>query len=37
MRNATNKIAVALAADPWRVKQGTDRYFILADRSTQFA
>ena len=37
MRNASNKIAVALAADAPRVEQGTERYLIDADGQTQFA
>lgn len=36
MRNASNKIAVALAADAPRVREGTERYLILADGSTQY-
>lgn len=35
MRNASNKIAVAMAADVPRVKHGTERYRILADGSTE--
>ena len=31
MRNATNKIAVALAADAPRVPEGTERYLLGAD------
>jgi alkylhydroperoxidase family enzyme len=31
MRNASNKIAVALKADAPRVQQGTERYLIDAD------
>jgi alkylhydroperoxidase family enzyme len=37
MRNASNKIAVALKADAARVEEGTERYFIDADGQTQFA
>lgn len=37
MRNASNKIAVAMAADAPRVENGTERYRILADGQTQFA
>lgn len=37
MRNASNKIAVALAADAARVTEGTDRYVIDADGQTVFA
>ena len=36
MRNASNKIAVAMAADVPRVKHGTERYRILADGSTEY-
>jgi len=36
MRNASNKIAVAMAADAPRVEQGTERYRILADGHTQY-
>ena len=36
MRNASNKIAVAMAADAPRVDQGTARYRILADGSTEY-
>jgi alkylhydroperoxidase family enzyme len=36
MRNASNKIAVAMAADAPRVEQGTERYRILADGSTEY-
>ena len=35
MRNASNKIAVAMAADAPRVEQGTERYRILADGKTR--
>ena len=31
MRNASNKIAVALAADAPRVQHGTERFVIGAD------
>jgi alkylhydroperoxidase family enzyme len=37
MRNASNKIAVALNADAARVEEGTERYLIDADGQTQFA
>lgn len=37
MRNATNKIAVALAADAPRVASGTERYLIDDDGQTVFA
>ncbi len=37
MRNASNKIAVALKADAARVEEGTERYLIDADGQTQFA
>lgn len=37
MRNATNKIAVALAADAPRVATGTERYLIDDDGQTVFA
>jgi alkylhydroperoxidase family enzyme len=37
MRNASNKIAVALAADAPRVEDGTERYEIDADGQTVFA
>ncbi|AQT79564.1 hypothetical protein B1R94_10190 [Mycolicibacterium litorale] len=37
MRNASNKIAVALKADAARVEDGTERYLIDADGQTQFA
>ena len=37
MRNAGNKIAVALAADAPRVAEGTERYLIDADGQTQYA
>jgi alkylhydroperoxidase family enzyme len=36
MRNASNKIAVAMAADAPRVQNGTERYRILADGQTQY-
>ncbi|HTM85951.1 MAG TPA: carboxymuconolactone decarboxylase family protein, partial [Mycobacterium sp.] len=36
MRNASNKIAVALAADAARVPEGTERYLIGADGQTVF-
>ena len=34
MRNASNKIAVSLAADAPRVSEGTERYLIDADGQT---
>jgi alkylhydroperoxidase family enzyme len=37
MRNATNKIAVSLAADAPRVSEGTEQYVIDADGQTVFA
>ncbi|MDT5233702.1 MAG: hypothetical protein QOI39_4202 [Mycobacterium sp.] len=37
MRNASNKIAVSLAADAPRVEQGTERYLIDADGQTVYA
>ncbi|MFN8033126.1 MAG: carboxymuconolactone decarboxylase family protein [Mycobacterium sp.] len=37
MRNASNKIAVALKADAPRVEQGTERYVIDVDGQTQYA
>jgi alkylhydroperoxidase family enzyme len=36
MRNASNKIAVAMAADAPRVEHGTERYRILTDGQTQY-
>ena len=36
MRNASNKIAVALKADAARVEEGTERYVIDVDGQTQF-
>ena len=36
MRNASNKIAVALAADAPRVEHGTERYLIDADGQTVY-
>jgi AhpD family alkylhydroperoxidase len=36
MRNASNKIAVAMAADAPMVEHGTQRYRILADGSTKY-
>jgi alkylhydroperoxidase family enzyme len=36
MRNASNKIAVSLAADAPRVSEGTERYLIDADGQTVF-
>lgn len=37
MRNASNKVAVALAADTPRVTTGTERYLIDADGQTVFS
>ena len=37
MRNASNKIAVSLAADTPRVEHGTERYLIAADGQTVFS
>jgi alkylhydroperoxidase family enzyme len=37
MRNASNKIAVSMAADTPRVVQGTERYLIDADGQTVYA
>jgi alkylhydroperoxidase family enzyme len=37
MRNASNKIAVALGADAPRVEHGTERYLIDADGQTVFS
>ncbi len=37
MRNASNKVAVALGADAPRVEQGTERYLIGADGQTVFS
>jgi hypothetical protein len=37
MRNATNKIAVALGADAPRVASGTERYLVDDDGQTVFA
>jgi alkylhydroperoxidase family enzyme len=37
MRNASNKIAVSLAADAPRIEHGTERYTIDADGQTVFA
>jgi alkylhydroperoxidase family enzyme len=37
MRNASNKIAVSLAADAPRVEHGTERYLIAADGQTVFS
>jgi alkylhydroperoxidase family enzyme len=36
MRNASNKIAVAMAADAPRVEHGTERYRILTDGQTRY-
>jgi alkylhydroperoxidase family enzyme len=36
MRNASNKVAVALGADAPRVEEGTERYLIGADGQTVF-
>ncbi|OJZ63904.1 hypothetical protein BRW65_29375 [Mycobacterium paraffinicum] len=37
MRNASNKVAVALGADAPRVEQGTERYLLAADGQTVFS
>lgn len=37
MRNASNKVAVALAADAPRIEQGTERYLLDADGQTVFS
>ena len=37
MRNASNKIAVSLAADAPRVAEGIERYHIDAEGQTVFA
>ena len=37
MRNASNKITVALGADEPRVSEGTERYLIDVDGQTVFA
>jgi alkylhydroperoxidase family enzyme len=37
MRNASNKVAVSLAADAPRVENGTERYLIDADGQTVFS
>lgn len=37
MRNASNKVAVALGADAPRVEQGTERYLVGADGQTVFS
>ena len=37
MRNASNKIAVALAADAPRVRHGTERYLIDDDGQTVYS
>lgn len=37
MRNASNKIAVALGGDAARVEQGTERYLLDADGQTVFS
>lgn len=37
MRNASNKVAVSLAADAPRVEDGTERYLIDADGQTVFS
>ncbi len=37
MRNASNKVAVALGADAPRVEQGTERYLLDADGQTVFS
>jgi hypothetical protein len=36
MRNASNKIAVALAGDAPRVEQGTEEYLLDVDGQTVF-
>ena len=36
MRNASNKVAVALGADAPRVEHGTERYLLDADGQTVF-
>ena len=36
MRNASNKIAVALGADAAQVEDGTERYLLDADGQTVF-
>ena len=37
MRNASNKIAVALGGDAPRVEQGTEQYLLDADGQTVFS
>jgi hypothetical protein len=37
MRNASNKIAVSLAADAPRVESGTERYLIDDDGQTVYS
>jgi hypothetical protein len=37
MRNAANKIAVALAADAPRVAEGTERYLLGTDGQPVYA
>ena len=37
MRNASNKIAVALAGDAPRVEQGTEEYLLDVDGQTVFS
>ncbi|OBF08015.1 hypothetical protein A5730_09720 [Mycobacterium sp. ACS4054] len=37
MRNASNKVAVALGADAARVEEGTERYLLDADGQTVFS
>ena len=37
MRNASNKIAVALAGDAPRVEQGTEQYLLDVDGQTVFS
>ncbi len=37
MRNASNKVAVALAGDAPRVESGTERYLLAADGQTVFS
>ena len=37
MRNASNKIAVSMAADAPRVEHGTERFLIDADGQTVYS
>jgi hypothetical protein len=37
MRNASNKVAVALGGDAPRVEQGTEQYLLDADGQTVFS